>query len=197
MFRARQAFQVCCAIVLSAALLQSAAANAQSKGDPQRGATKAATCNACHAAPSPLMPILAAQPEPFLVLQLVLMREGLREVPAMAGLLKGLTDTDLVDIAAYYSRQPPPRNRASAASARFARGGELAQGMGCATCHRADYAGQQQIPRLAGQREDYLAAAMKAYRDDRRTGTDTSMNGILYQVSDPDIDALAHYLTRQ
>jgi cytochrome c553 len=38
---------------------------------------------------------------------------------------------------------------------------------------------------------------MKAYRDNKRVGTDTSMNGILYQVPDSDIQALAHYLAHQ
>jgi cytochrome c553 len=38
---------------------------------------------------------------------------------------------------------------------------------------------------------------MKAYRDNKRTGADTNMNGILYKVPDGDIDALAHYLAHQ
>jgi cytochrome c553 len=33
-----------------------------------------------------------------------------------------------------------------------------------------------------------------AYRDGRRSGTDTSMNGVMYQATDQDIRALAHYL---
>ena len=35
---------------------------------------------------------------------------------------------------------------------------------------------------------------MKDYRDNRRSGSDTSMNAALYQVADSDIQALAHYL---
>jgi cytochrome c553 len=38
---------------------------------------------------------------------------------------------------------------------------------------------------------------MKAYRDNQRTGADTSMNGILYRLPDGDIQALAHYLAHQ
>ena len=69
--------------------------------------------------------------------------------------------------------------------------------MGCGSCHLPDYRGQQQVPRLANQPEDYLVAAMKAYRDNKRTGTDTSMNAVLYRVSDSDIQALAHFLAHQ
>ena len=45
-----------------------------------------------------------------------------------------------------------------------ARGAELAKTMGCGSCHLPDYRGQKQVPRLDYQREDYLVAAMKAYR---------------------------------
>jgi cytochrome c553 len=69
--------------------------------------------------------------------------------------------------------------------------------MGCGSCHLQDFRGQKQIPRVANQREDYLAATMKAYRDNKRTGADTSMNGILYKVPDGDIEALAHFLAHQ
>jgi cytochrome c553 len=73
----------------------------------------------------------------------------------------------------------------------------LAKGMACGSCHLGDYTGQRQVPRVASQREDYLAATLKAYRDNKRIGTDTSMNSILYQVPDTDIDALAHFLAYQ
>jgi cytochrome c553 len=53
------------------------------------------------------------------------------------------------------------------------------------------------VPRIAAQREDYLVSAMKAYRDNKRTGTDTSMNEAMYQVTDADIAALAHFLARR
>ena len=56
--------------------------------------------------------------------------------------------------------------------------------------------GQNQIPRLAGQREAYLEAEMRAYRDGKRTGGDTIMAATLYGVSDADIKALAHFLSR-
>ena len=130
-------------------------------------------------------------------MQLVLIREGLREVPQMAGLLDKLTDPDLMDIGAYYARRTPPRPSGQADAKLRARGGELAKSMGCGGCHLADFSGQKQVPRIANQREDYLAATMKAYRENKRAGPDTSMNGILYRVPDGDIDALAHFLAHQ
>ena len=176
------------------------AAQAQSKGDPARGEAKSKACAACHGAPGreplPLTPSLAGQPDDFLVMQMFLLREGLREAPQMAGMLKDVTDPDFFDIAAYYARQAPPEGKAGRDAKLHARGAGLAKAMGCASCHLG-YIGQKQVPRLANQREDYLVASLKAYRDNRRTGSDTSMNGIMYKADDGDIEALAHFLAHQ
>ena len=143
------------------------------------------------------MPALAGQQQEFAVLQLILIREGLRDVPQMAGMLKGYSDQDLTDLAAYFAGRPP-RVFASRRDPKLsARGAELAKGMGCGSCHMGDYSGQQQVPRITHQREDYLAATLKAYRDNKRSGVDTSMNGVMYRVPDADIRALAHYLAQQ
>ena len=50
------------------------------------------------------------------------------------------------------------------------------------------------MPRLAGQREDYLEAEMRAYRGNQRP--DTTMAAALYGVKDEEIKALAHFLSR-
>jgi len=66
----------------------------------------------------------------------------------------------------------------------------------CGICHLADFRGQNQIPRLAGQREDYLVTELFAYRDGKRSGGDTVMAEALRGVSDADLKALAHFLSR-
>ena len=193
---------VCRAVVFGCVLAASGgAAHAQSKGDAARSAAKAAACGTCHGTPErpPLagMPTLAGQQEEFLVLQLILLREGLREVPQMADLLKGWSDPELQDVAAYFSRQRILPGSSDKDPQRYERGAGLARAMGCGSCHLADFTGQQQVPRIAKQREDYLLASLKAYRDNKRTGTDTNMNGVVYQVPDSDLQALAHFLSHQ
>jgi cytochrome c553 len=128
---------------------------------------------------------------------MVLMREGLRDVPQMRGLLDGYSDADLADLAAYYASQPLVASDAPRDTALYEHGAAVARARGCGSCHLPNYHGQRQVPRLAGQREDFLALAMRAYRDDRRTGTDTSMNAAMYGVPDAEIEALAHYLARR
>ena len=50
------------------------------------------------------------------------------------------------------------------------------------------------MPRLAQQRIDYTIDSLIAYRAGTRYGIDTTMNGVMYDVSDQDIRALAHSL---
>lgn len=190
-----------CAVLMPALLAIAAPAAAQLTGDATRGADKAKACTACHGrsgrGPMSGVPALSGQQSEFLTLQLILMREGLREVPDMAGMLKGLNDQDLVDIAAFFAGMEPFSPRGSRDDARFAAGAKLSEIMGCGSCHMKGYVGQRQVPRIINQREEYLARTLKAYRDNKRTGVDTSMNAVMYQTTDADIAALAHYLAHQ
>lgn len=189
------------ACVFLAVVFAAGGAFAQSKGDPARGAEKAKACAACHGTgdrePLPMTPWISGQLEEVLVLQLVLIREGLREVPQMAGLLDKVTDPEFFDIAAYYSRQTPVRGISKADPEKYKRGADLAQKMGCGSCHMSDFSGQKQVPRIGNQREDYLVATLKAYRDNKRVPPDTSMLGIMDKASDADIEALAHFVAHQ
>ena len=182
------------------AFLATGAARADARGDAARGSAKAADCASCHGTserpPLPGMPTLAGQQAEFLVLQMFLMREGVREVPQMPGMLKGFSDRDLEDVAAYFAAERRLPGGGKRDPQLYARGEALAQAMACASCHLKDYRGQRQVPRVSGQREDYLAATLQAYRDDRRAGADTNMNGLMYKVPDSDIRALAHYLAQ-
>jgi len=154
---------------------------------------------ACHGAQGnsqiPLTPSLAGQPKVFLENQLVLIREGMRDIPQMKGMLDGLKDADLVVLANYFSAQTPIRVSSPVNSVTYQRGKDTAQKMLCGTCHLPDYAGRQQIPRLAGQQEEFLIYSMKQFRDHPGLGRDTIMAASLYGLKDGDLDDLAHFLT--
>jgi cytochrome c553 len=190
------------AVLLVASLFAGFAfAQTQFKGDAAKGAAKAQPCLACHGAkgqpPAPGTPSLNGQPPEYLVLQMFLFREGLRDVPPMRGVLNGFKDPELNDVAAYFSALQPVTKKSKPDAKLRARGGELASGMGCGSCHMAEFTGQREVPRLAGQAEDYLVASMQAYRDNKRVGTDTNMNGIMARMNDADIRALAHFFAQR
>lgn len=145
------------------------------------------------------MPSLAGMPAEFITLQMILFREGLRDAPPMPQFAQGLSDAEIERIAAFYASLPPgpAPDRGPRDAALMERGEALAGRMHCGVCHLPDYRGRAQMPRLAGQREDFLAQTLKEYRDNRRVGTDTQMNGLMYGVSDADIAALAHFLAQR
>lgn len=186
---------------LLAASLPATSAFAQ---DAERGRAlaEARACAACHGAAGISAmagsPSLAGQHTDFTTLHLVLFREGLRRVPAMQAVVRGLTDGQIEDLSAHHARLAPgaPPDRGPRDAARFARGQQRAAAMGCGTCHLPDFSGRANIPRLAGQREDFMARAMREYRDNIRVGADTQMNGLMHGVADADIDALAHFLAQ-
>jgi cytochrome c553 len=179
------------AFALAAAVLCTGAARAQT------AAERVKLCAACHGedgnSRGPNVPSLAGQPEFFLVNQLFLFREGVRKVPGMSELTKGLKDEDLVALAKHFTALEAKPSEEKVDPALVTRGAALAAPMRCASCHLPSLAGQEQMPRLAKQRIDYLIHAMKQFRDDARSGADTQMNNVLIGVSDDDIAALAHY----
>jgi cytochrome c553 len=164
----------------------------------QSAAERLAQCAACHGRDGnssiPGTPSLAGQPALFIENQLVLIREGIREVPAMAQALKGMKDAEIRQLASHYAALKPARTAGPADAATAQRARAVAQKAHCGSCHLPDYSGREQIPRLAGQREEYLLEAMRAYRDDRRSGGDTLMAAALYGIADADLVALARYL---
>jgi cytochrome c553 len=157
-------------------------------------------CLSCHGAdgrsPQPMVPHLASQPRVFLENTLIMIREGLRPVAAKRGLLDGVGDAEVSALADYFSRQAAPPGAAARDEAAFRRGQALASQGLCGTCHLPNYAGQQQMPRLAGQREEYLSHSMKRFRDNQAEGRDTMMNGVLRGLSDAAVADLAHYFSQ-
>ena len=143
------------------------------------------------------IPSIAGQPKLFIETQLVMMREELRPAPQMLPLLKGMKDAEISRLAEHFSKLPAKAMASGPADpALLKQGAARAKDLRCGICHTADFGGQNQIPRLAGQREEYLESEMRAYRDGKRKGGDTIMAASLYGVSDQDIRALAHFLAR-
>ncbi|HYF09914.1 MAG TPA: c-type cytochrome [Acetobacteraceae bacterium] len=180
-------------------------APAWAAGDAERGRMLAShparLCTHCHGrngvASTSGMPSLAGQPAEYIVAQMVLFRAGQRAlVPNMVNSARGLDDQQIEDLAAFFSGLPaaPPPDREERDAGMVAAGEVLAERMRCGSCHRPDYHGEAQVPRLASQREDYLRRTLAQYRDNQRVALDTQMNEVMRGVSDADIAALAHYL---
>ena len=166
----------------------------------QPSSERLAACAACHGPGGnshiAQFPSLAGQPKLFIENQLVLIREGLRDIPAMKEVMTGMGDEEIVTLASYYAAQPTAPATGLVDAQKHRLGEETARKMLCGTCHLGDYSGQRQVPRLAGQNEEYLLQSMKQFRDHPGPGRDTIMAAALYGLSDADLANLAHYLAR-
>jgi cytochrome c553 len=182
-----------------AAVIFAAPACAQQAPDAFR--ERVQLCGSCHGesgnSKMEKTPSLAGQPELFLTNQLILFRERLRKSEVMEPFAKGLTDPEIIALAAHYARLTPQSSDEAVDQTLAQRGAGLAKAMHCGSCHLPDFAGREQMPRLAHQRIDYTIDTLIAYREGKRYGVDTSMNGVMYGVSDADIRALAHFLASQ
>jgi len=76
-------------------------------GDPAAGKAKSMTCAACHGptgiSPNDIWPNIAGQKHGYLVKQIKAFRDGQRNDPMMAPMVRTLTDQDIEDLSAYFS----------------------------------------------------------------------------------------------
>src|SRR6185295_1425416 len=138
------------------------------------------------------------QPAPYVLIQLFLFREKLRTVDIMNDAMKGSTDDELRAFAEAISKLPAPGPIADIADrARMERGSALSRQHRCNVCHGAGLAGRENVPRIAGQREDFLVKTLREYKGNVRPGYDASMGDVLQPIPDADILDLAYFAARQ
>lgn len=163
----------------------------------------ASLCAACHGANGrsdmPLTPVLAGQPSFYSITQLFLFREGRRSNEAMTAVAKTLTDDDMRGFSEFIGTLPPvpaPPPATPPVAARMDKAKALAQEHKCVFCHGADFGGGQQVPRIAGQREDYLQMSLRGFKAGTRPGYTQAMTAAVSQIPVEDLDTLAYYVAR-
>jgi len=156
-------------------------------------------CLACHGADgqseTPEVPSLGGQPSPYMLIQLFMFREGLRVAEPMNTMIKGWSDNDLQETADFIGALPAPKPPADPGDqARLERTRAVVLQNHCNVCHRPDFSGQENVPRLADQREDYLLKTLREYKSGARRGYDATMAEILQPIDDTQFVDLAYYL---
>lgn len=189
-------------LIVSAGLMSVAHA-----GDAEAGKAKSATCAACHGADgnslAPTFPKIAGQGERYLIKQIKDIRDGNRQVPSMAPFVTGLSDTDVADLAAYFSAQVPTTGGAKEEllelGQRIYRAGIESKGVpACLACHGPDGKGIEAagFPRLAGQHDAYTQTQLTAFSMNQRTndGDTRMMRDIAYRLHTTEIEAVSSYI---
>ncbi len=173
-------------------------------GDVDAGKAKAATCAACHGADGnalvAMYPSIAGQSEAYLVKQLRDFKSGSRNDAVMAGMVAGLSDEDVKNVAAYFASQTlkPAAATTSAIGQKLYLSGDAKRGItACIACHGVNGGGMDKagFPAIAGQNATYLQSQLTKFRaGDRNNDTNSMMQNIAIKLSDDDIEALANYM---
>jgi cytochrome c553 len=158
-------------------------------------------CLACHGETGQSrtagVPSLGAQQSFYVTVQLLMFRERMRVADPMNDMAKGLSDDDLRAFADIIAKLPAPRPSGDTSDpARIERARVLVAQNHCNFCHTENFAGQNNVPRIAGQREDYLLKALRGYKDNSRRGYDGTMADVMQPISDEQIADLAYYIAR-
>jgi cytochrome c553 len=172
-----------------------------SSGSAETIQERAAPCLACHGekgqSETENIPSLGGQQAPYALIQLFMFREKLRTFEPMNEMAKSFTDDDLRTFSDFIATLPKPAPPADAGDpARMARAQALIQQHRCNACHNTDFSGKDNVPRIADQREDYLAKTLREYKDNSRHGYDGTMAEVLQPVTVEQIADLAYYLAR-
>jgi cytochrome c553 len=184
---------VCC--LLSCAATVSAAAQTQTVQQ------RLPVCLACHGSNGQSqtegVPSLGAQQSFYTTVQLLMFRERMRVADPMNEMAKGLSDDDLRSFADIIAKLPAPQPPAGPVDeARMARARALVEQNRCNFCHTPTFAGQDNVPRIADQREEYLVKALRGYKDNSRHGYDATMADVVAPITDAQILDLAYYIAR-
>lgn len=183
---------------VSAASAARTTATAGAAGYAERFRT---VCAACHGADGRSdmagTPVLAGQHSLYAITQLFLFREGRRSNEAMVAVAKPMTDADLRGFSDYIGRLPPVPAQATPTppdAARMARGQALAKDHKCVFCHGPALDGGQGVPRIGGQKEDYVLATLQGFKSATRPGYTRAMTEALSQVPEQDLPLLAYFV---
>jgi cytochrome c553 len=177
----------CCAALLPALCAAQPAAPA-----------KAATCAAYHGpngnSTQPLVPILAGQTSRYLYLQMRDYQEGRRSDPQMTPMVKDLTRDELRELADHFAAQKPAPQTFKVDAQKAKLGRAKSEETLCTMCHLGGFAGQNEIPRVAGQHYDYVVKQLRDFKDKKRTNDAGNMTSVSRTLNDADIENLGHYL---
>jgi cytochrome c553 len=172
-----------------------------SAGDASRGVTACITCHGPKGQSAVgTWPKLSAQHAAYTAKQLRNFKEGTRANAVMMGMAATLTEQDMINIAAFLSKQPVSQGVAQNKDTielgqSIYRGGIASKGVpACAACHSPTGAGiPAQYPRLGGQWADYTYTQLLAFSNGTRKNG-PMMTTIAGKMSDLEMKAVADYM---
>jgi len=173
-------------------------------GNADKGRLASKACAGCHGVDgnsvNPSMPSISGQNADYLIKAIKAYRDGLRKSDLMQDVVRKLDDKTIANLAAYFATQTPADlgQASSANGAAFDPVGDGARiAATCDGCHgEHGNSATVGIPSLTRQPVDYLAGAIRSYRDGGRRHD--LMKGFVVSLSDEDAEKVAfHYATQE
>jgi len=195
------------------------------EGNLSAGKEKAAACVSCHGDNGNSLvstfPKLAQQHSSYLIKQLQSFKDGTRKNPMMSSIAMGLTDEDMVDIAAYYAEQEVSANQLPvlddedegekkadskntiqtiiAQGSDLYRNGDLTREVSaCIACHGPFGEGNKPaaFPLIKSQHADYLIKTLTDFKTDLRSNNpENMMYMIAKKMTDEEIKAVSYRIS--
>lgn len=189
------------------ATLACVSGSALAQGDAEAGAAKAGVCAGCHGTDGkglqPTYPNIAGQHPSYIAKQLTNYRDGERENQLMYPIAQGLSDEDIVNLAAYFAEMPVIQGVAEEKNLELGesiyRGGITSAGVpACTGCHGPAGKGNlaAAYPLLSGQNTEYTVTQLQYFRDgSRNNDPNAMMRNVAHRLTDEEIQAVSNYIT--
>ena len=176
-------------------------------GDPVAGKEKSLLCQGCHGevgiSIEGMIPSLAGQYGSYIAKQLRNYQAGTRSHQIMNAMAATISDDDLADISAYFASRAKMKGKGSdneLGKKLYLRGDISRTMIGCINCHGVNGKGKTPtnpvFPVIGGQHKEYLRVQLTNFRDgDRSNSPGGVMNIITQRLTDPELEALADYIS--
>jgi cytochrome c553 len=178
--------------------------------DAAAGEKKASMCIGCHGIPRYQasfpevykVPLISGQGAKYIATALAAYKKGERKHPTMRAIATSLSEQDMADLGAFYEKHGASSVKTVADTAPPAPPAEVAALLtkgACASCHGANFNKpiDGAYPKIAGQYNDYLFAALRAYGTEGNPQVGRAnpvMGAQVKQFKRAELKAIADYL---
>ncbi len=170
-------------------------------------------CITCHTISGnskvPMWPKLAEQHYNYMIKQLLEFKKGKdgdRFDPTMLGMLQGITENELKELAGHFSKQVLEKNKIKKTDINqfnigkgiYLYGDKENKVVGCVGCHGIDGMGNKlaNFPIIKWQHKEYLVTQLKKFKsNDRSNDINSIMRDIVSNMSEEQINAVTIYIS--
>ncbi|HIH2763092.1 MAG TPA: c-type cytochrome [Candidatus Azoamicus sp.] len=183
-----------------------------SYAEEQVNTNKLTRCITCHTisgnSTTTIWPKLAEQHSGYMLKQLLEFKKGKdgdRYDPTMVGMLQGVSESEMLDLADHFSKQVLEKKKVKINKIDFENGKNIYlfgskenNVVACVGCHGIDGTGNKlaNFPSLKWQHKDYLIIQLKKFKtNERRNDTNGIMRDIASNMSEQQMNFVASYIS--